>query len=171
MRTLSTRSKIVVGATVAALAVGGSTAAYAFFTTTGSGTGSSATTTGVNGALTFAGSPSAALYPGDSPAPINGTVTNSNSSNQHAYVTSVRAYLTVVKASGAPTGTCDATDYLLAGSSTAASPATQVAATFTPTDIADNASAPFTIALKFNNKATNQDGCKGATVTINYSAV
>lgn len=169
MRTLSTRSKLVVGATVAALAVGSSTAAYAFFSTSGTGNGSSSTTGGVSGGLTFVGSPSAALFPGDNPAPINGTVTNS-STTQSAYVAAVHAYLTVVKATGAPAGTCDATDYLLAGSATAASPATEVAATFTATDLTAGASAPFTIALKFNDKTTNQDSCKGATVTINYIA-
>ena len=169
MRTLSTRSKLIVGATVAVVAVGSSTAAYAFFSTTGTGSGSSATTAGVSGGLAFTGSPSAALFPGDNPAPINGTVTNS-STTQHAYVATVHAYLTVVKATGAPAGTCDATDYLLANSATAASPATQVSATYTATDLAAGQSASFTIPLKFNNKATNQDGCKNATVTINYVA-
>ena len=66
----------------------------------------------------------------------------------------------MTKAGGAPAGLCTAADYTLS----------------TPTmtngagDLAQNATATFTGAtLGFNNTASNQDGCKGATVNLSYA--
>jgi hypothetical protein len=98
------------------------------------------------------------MYPGDSAQTISGTVTNSASNS--AYVNSVTVSIaSVTQASGAG-GTCDASDYTLA------SPTMSVAA-----DVAAGGSANFTGAtIKFNNKASNQDGCNGATVNLSYAS-
>jgi len=67
----------------------------------------------------------------------------------------------VVKAGGAPAGTCDATDYTLSN-------ATMSVGAEVP---AGNGKGSWTGAtLAFNDKAaTNQDACKGATVNLAYA--
>jgi hypothetical protein len=47
---------------------------------------------------------------------------------------------------------------------------TAVPLTMTPADLANGATLTATGKLGFNNKLTEQDGCKGATVTIHYVA-
>jgi hypothetical protein len=69
----------------------------------------------------------------------------------------------VDKAVDAPAGTCDPSDYTLAN------PVMSIGTA--GVDIAAGAFENFTGAtLKFNNKASNQDGCKGATVNLAYAA-
>jgi hypothetical protein len=158
MRT--TRNKKKIGAAVAAgaLVVGGAGVAFAYWSTSGSGAGSAATSAGAADLTVAQTSTISNMYPGDSAQAISGTVTN-NAANS-AYVTQVVASIAGVTQAASATGTCDASDYTLAN-------ATMPVAK----DIAAGATAPFSGAtIKFNNKATNQDGCKGATVNLAYAA-
>jgi len=54
---------------------------------------------------------------------------------------------------------CDATDYTLAGAAMAKNAEVP----------ADDTGTWTGATIKFNNKATNQDACKGATVNLAYT--
>ncbi len=152
---LTKKSKAVV-AGVSMLGLVGTGTAYAYWSTSGSGTGSASTSAGVSNLEIKQTSTISNMYPGDGAQSIAGTV--KNLAAQSAYVTAVTASIASVTPVG--TGTCDATDYTLA------SPVMAVGS-----DLATSATASFTGAsLKFNNKTTNQDGCKGATVNMAYAA-
>ena len=90
------------------------------------------------------------------------STTNPATSANNFYVAQVVASIkSVTKAAGAVDGTCDASDYTLTG------------ATMTVgSDLAPGESANFSGAtLAFNDKSdASQDQCKGATVTITYTA-
>jgi hypothetical protein len=152
----TSRKQSVLGAVAAILLI--AAGAYAYWTSTGSGTGSaSAGTTSavtVNQTTTLS-----AMYPGDSAQTISGNFDNPNSGP--VYVGTVTASIaSVTKASGAPAGTCDASDFTLANA--AMSVNAEVAA--------GTAKGSWTGAtIKFNNKASSQDACKGAAVSLSYA--
>ena len=155
-RSKSKRLAIVTGTV---LVLGGSGIAYAYWSAGGSGTGSAATGTNVAISVNQT-STVTAMAPGDTAQSLSGNFDNPNSGP--VYVTSVTASIaSVVKAAGAPAGTCSATDYTLAN------PVMSVAAQV-PAGDAQGAWSGATI--KFNNSTTvNQDGCKGATVNLTYT--
>lgn len=140
-----------------ALAIGG--VAFAYWTAGGTGTGS-ATVGTVSDITVNQTTVLAAMYPGDSPQTISGTFTNTNSGS--VYVTSVTVSIgSVTKADGAPSGTCDATDFTLTNATAPVgaqvAPGTSVGSWTGPT-------------IQFNDKAgSNQDACKNATVTLAYA--
>ncbi|HET6741637.1 MAG TPA: hypothetical protein VFH76_21985 [Kribbella sp.] len=150
------KKKIIIAA--AATLVIGAGSAFAYWSTTGSGSGAGATSAGASDLTIAQTSTIANMYPGDAPQTITGTVTN-NAANK-AYVNTVTVSIdSVTKASGA-SGSCDATDYTLV------TPVMTVGK-----DIAAGGTESFTGAtLQFNNKAANQDGCKGATVNLSYAS-
>ncbi len=158
MRKLNKKVAAAAAAGIAiAVATGG--VALAFWTSTGSGNGSASTSAGASDLTVTETSPVSNMYPGDSAQTLSGTVKN-NAANS-AYVTAVTAAITgVTKATSAPAGTCDASDYTLA------TPAMTV-----NVDLASGATTAFSGAtIKFNNKtSTNQDACKGATVALSYT--
>jgi hypothetical protein len=148
------KKKIILAA--AAVVVIGAGSAFAYWSTTGTGSGTGSTSAGASNLTIAQTTVFDAFYPGDSAQTISGTVTN-NAANS-AYVNSVTVSISSV--TGAGVGGCDATDYTLA------SPVMAVGS-----DIVSGGSSTFTGAtLKFNNKATNQDGCKGATVHLAYAS-
>jgi hypothetical protein len=150
------RSKKV-GAAVAAgaLVIAGAGMAFAYWSTSGTGTGSATTSAGASNLVIAQTSVISNMYPGDTAQTISGTVTN-NAANS-AYVATVTASIASVTGGA---GACDATDYTLAD------PAMTV-----NQDVAAGAAVAFTGAsIKFFNKATNQDGCKGATVHLAYAS-
>ncbi len=157
-KTRRTRRIAVVSAAALAVAIGGGVA-YGYWTQGGSGTGSA--TTGSTTAITVKQTSTvSALAPGLPAQTLSGNFDNPNSGP--VYVTSVTASISgVTKAVGAPAGTCDATDYTLAG-------ATMTVGAQVPAGNAQGSWSGATLA--FNNKATNQDPCKGATVTLAYSS-
>lgn len=132
--------------------------AYAYWTANGSGTGSASAgdTVAVTANQTTVLTP---MYPGDSPQTISGDFDNPNSGP--VYITDVTVSIaSVTKAVGAPAGTCDATDFTLSGASMAVGAEVP----------AGNGEGAFTGAtIQFNNKASNQDACKGASVSLAYS--
>jgi hypothetical protein len=144
---------------VGALAVAG--VAIAFWTAGGSGAGTGSAASGVSGLTAIQATVLTPMYPGDSAQTISGNFNNSNTGP--VFVTSVTVSIPaggVVKAASAPAGTCDASDFTLANTTMAVN--TQVPS--------GNGVGSFTGAtIQFNNKATNQDACKGATVNLAYS--
>ena len=150
------RRGLVLAGVAVTLAVAG--IAYAFWTGGGSGTGSGAAATGVSGLTANQTTTLSAMYPGDSEQTLSGTFDNPTGANVH--VDTVTASIeSVTKAGGAPAGTCNDTDYALS------SPIMTVNA-----DVpAGNGKGNWTGAkIQFNNKAGNQDACKGATVNLHY---
>ena len=132
--------------------------AFAYWTTGGSGTGTASTGTAANITVVQT-STVTGMRPGDSAQTLSGNFNNGNAGP--VYVGTVTASISsVTKAGGAPAGTCDATDYTLANA----------AMTVNAEVPAGNAQGSWTGAtIKFNNKATNQDACQGATVNLAYT--
>jgi hypothetical protein len=148
--------KIAMVTSALVLASGG--AAFAYWTVGGSGTGTAATGTVANVTVVQT-STITAMAPGDSAQTLSGNFTNPNAGP--VYVGTVTASISsVTKAGGAPAGTCDATDYTLAN-------AAMTVNAEVPAGAAQGAWTGATI--KFNNKASNQDACKGATVNLAYT--
>jgi len=157
MTRFTMKTKIAVLTT--ALVVGGAGMAFAYWTAGGSGTGSASTGT-VVGLTVNQTSTVTGMAPGDSAQALSGKFDNTNSGP--VYVATVTASISsVVKAGGAPAGTCDVTDYTLAS-------AVMTVGTEVPSGTAVGSWSGATI--KFNNKGTIQDACKGATVNLAYSA-
>jgi hypothetical protein len=98
------------------------------------------------------------LAPGADPKAITGLVVNNGPDD--TFITAVAVDIVgVVRAAGAPAGTCDASDYALVG---VRMPVGRALAPF-------GGSTPFAGAsIGFNNKSTNQDACQGATVQLRY---
>lgn len=150
---MRSKKKIILAA--AAVVVIGAGSAFAYWSTTGSGTGSGATSAGASDLTIAQTTVFTAFYPGDSAQTISGTVTN-NAANS-AYVNTVTVSISGVTGGA---GSCDATDYTLAD------PVMTVAADVAAAGVANFSGA----TLQFNNKATSQDGCKGATVNLAYAS-
>lgn len=164
MKLLRTKRAVAVAVVGGLTIVGSGIAAFAYWTSTATGSGSAAATAGTN-SLSFTQNTLAAMYPGDSAQAVTVTVKNTDA-NQKEYVTKVTAYLTV-----SATGTCDASDFLLDGFSTAVA-ATPVTLGWTAQELAAGGSAATTgDTIQFNDKpSTDQSGCKSAAVTIHYTA-
>ncbi len=156
MRTHSTKKKTAV-VTLALLFAGGG-AAFGYWTVGGSGTGTASTGTTADIAVVQT-STLTPMFPGDSAQGLSGTFDNAN--DGPVYVGTVTASISSVdKAVGAPAGTCDASDYTLAG-------AAMTVNAEVPVGSGQGAWSGATI--RFTNKATNQDACKGATVNLAYT--
>ncbi len=140
------------------IAIGAAAGAYAFWTAGGSGTGSA--TTGTNAAITAKQtSVITNMYPGDTAQTISGNFDNTNPGLTRVNTVTV-SIVSVTKATGAAAGTCDASDYTLAG------------ATMTVNAEIQNGTGVggFTGAsIKFNNKTVEQNACKNATVNLSYA--
>ena len=148
----------IAAAVVVALAV--TAGAIAYWTTTGSGTGSA--TTGTNQAVTISqvGTVSG-LYPGGPNQDVNFKITNPAAGNQ--YVSTVTATISsVVKATGAPAGTCAAADYTVTQAGTAVNQDL-------PTGDTSFAS-PKVPTIKMVNSASNQDACKNVKVNLTFTS-
>lgn len=152
----NSKRSIVIGV-IAALAV--AVGAYAYWTAGGSGTGSGTAANGQTALTVNQVTTLTAMYPGDSAQTISGTFNNTNSGP--IYVGTVTAAISsVVKAGGAVAGVCDASDFTLANAAMTVD--AQVA-------VGSSQGAWTGATIKFNNKATNQDQCKGATVNLSYT--
>jgi hypothetical protein len=148
-------TKVVALAAVIVLA--GGAAAFAWWTAGGSGTGSA--TTGAASAVTVVQTSAVTgLAPGVSAQTLSGTFNNPNSGPVYVGTVTV-SIASVTKAVGAPAGTCDNTDYTLSSNPLA----------YDAEVLANDTSAWTGPAIAFNNKASNQDACKGATVNLAYS--
>lgn len=138
---------------VFALAAGG---AYAYWTNSGSGTGTAATSNPSAGQLTVSGTAITGIAPGVAAKPLAGSISNPAGSGSDFHVSGLSATISIDSAHA--TAGCATSDYTLVQPSGVTG------------DLAPGASLPFSSgSIAFNNKATNQDFCKGATVTINYT--
>ncbi|MCU1623573.1 MAG: hypothetical protein JWL79_2418 [Frankiales bacterium] len=169
-------TKLVAAVGASALVVGSAGIAYAYWTSTGTGAGTASTSAGDAGTAEFIkivqNTTLADMYPGDSAQSFTAKVSNISTDGSKVYVSSVKAYLTVVPIVA---GTCDATDYLLNGQSTytAALPATLhwTAVELSATGVGSSQDTASGDTIQFNNKpSTPQNGCKSAAVTIHYVA-
>lgn len=152
------KSKAVVTVVTGVLVVGGAGAAYAYWSTSGTGTGTATTSTGTASLVITQTSTISNMYPGDTAQPIGGTVKNTAANS--AYVATVTVSISSVTPATGVTGGCSALDYSLA------SPGMPVGQ-----DVAAQGTVSFSGAtIQFNDKTTNQDGCKGATVNLVYTA-
>lgn len=147
-------------AAVAATAIvllSGAGVAYAFWSAGGSGTGTATTSTNVP-ITAVQTSVISGLQPGGAAQTLSGNFTNGNTSP--VYVSNVTASISSVTVNGEVAVGCDASDYTIAN-------AAMTVGTEVPAGTAKGAWTGATIT--FNNKATNQDACKGATVNLAYA--
>lgn len=154
------KSAAFVAAGVIGLATAGG--AYAYWTSLGGGAGTASTRDGASSVFEVTGNAATAMYPGDTAQNVTATVKNIGTENYK--LQAVKAFVTTDKPG------CDATDYKLNGAVAPGSSTNAVAIAVTQADLAPNATTTGTFTLQFNNKTTNQDACKGAAVTITYSA-
>jgi hypothetical protein len=151
-----TKKKAVATAVVLLITFGGAIAAYAYWTTTGSGTGSAST--GTSSAISAVQTSTiAGLRPGGAAQTLSGNFTNTTNSGGNVYVTTVTASISGVSGGA---GSCSASDYTLAN-------AVMTVGADIPAGTAQGSWTGATI--QFNNTASNQDGCKGATVALAYA--
>jgi Flp pilus assembly protein TadG len=101
----------------------------------------------------------AAMYPGDSPQTISGNFDAAQDGSGHVSSVTV-SVASVVAAPGAAAGVCGATDF------TVTHAVMPVNRGLSP----GNGLGAFTGAtIQFNDKSTNQDRCKGASVNLAYA--
>jgi hypothetical protein len=164
------KQKVAVALGAGAIAIAGGGVALAYWSASDTGTGTATTTAATNADLSFTNTAISGMAPGVDPAALAVTVKNNNA-HSSAQVNTLTAYLTVAKDPSA-TGTCDATDYTLDGHTDASSanPVTLGWTTATVIPASGTDTTDGTDKLGFNDKpSSNQDGCKGAMVTLNYA--
>ena len=159
-RSTKKKSAAFVAAGVIGLATAGG--AYAYWASLGGGTGTATTRAGASNVFLVTGGSATAMFPGDSAQTITDTVKNTGTESYR--IQAVKAFVTTDKES------CDGTDYRLNGTPAPTSQATAASLAVTAVDLAPAATTTVDYTLQFNNKTTNQDACKGATVTITYVA-
>jgi hypothetical protein len=145
--------------------IAGAGVGYAYWTSAGSGTGTATSALPAALSVTQAAAPTN-LAPGVAPGAVSATVSNVGGSSTVKVSSVLVSIASVVKAAGAPAGTCSAADYVLGGTN----PMTAGAATLATAGAA--ATTTFTGAtLAFvDDPGNNQDACKGATVNLSYTA-
>lgn len=133
-------------------------AAIAYWTTSGSGTGSATTGTSTAVTVTQVGTISA-MTPGSPAQAVDFKINNPALTNQ--FITTVAVSISSVTGPNI-TGPfpCDASDFTLV----------QPTATYGDLTNGDHTYSPSGATLALNNSATNQDGCKSATVHLAYAA-
>ena len=147
---------VVLGLSTLILASG---VAYAYWTANGTGTGTGTAAASTSNVTVVQTSVLTPMYPGDTAQTISGNFDNANTGP--VYISTVTVTISsVTKAVGAPAGTCDATDFTLAD-------ATATVDASIP--VGNGVGAWTGPTIQFNNKATNQDQCKGATVNLGYA--
>jgi hypothetical protein len=163
---------LLVGVGVAVLGGG---IAFAYFTGVGSGTGGA--TVGTNTPITVTQSgPLTPMGPGIAAQQLSGKFTNGNSGPVFVgSVSAVVSAVTPVVPSPAPNPAppaCTPTDFIIAGGAGGAAPFNNAYTTPVGHEVAvgTNVDAWSGLTLQFNNKATNQDACKNASITITYTA-
>jgi hypothetical protein len=149
------RLVVVGGIVVALLAVSGTALGYWTASGTGSGTAGVGTVAGVS--VVQYGS-TGGLVPGGAAQPISFTIHNAGSSQ---YITSVTITISGVTGGGNAHGGCQASDFSLANATVS------IGADLANGDH-DYTSTGATVSMA--NSASNQDDCKGASVTLGFAA-
>lgn len=165
MRTFSKR-KLVVTTAVAAVLVGSGTAAFAYWTSQGKGTGSATTAAAATTLVVTQTTAPEDMFPGDAAQDL--VIKVSNPGPNMVKIAGVSAIATVEKATGA-VGTCDPSDYQVNGKPLPVGGTVDLLWTAVELDAKKDQDSKNTV--NFNNKVdANQDGCKGATLTFQYTA-
>jgi hypothetical protein len=160
-RIIKSRRALVLGV-VAALGI--VAAAIAYWTTSGTGTGSATAGDASAVSVTQVGSITG-LVPGGDAQPVSFKINNPKTTPQ--YVTSVTVSIdSITKDGSAVAGSaCSAADFTLV----------QPTATFGDLSAGDHTYSPAGTAsgatLKMEDTGSNQDGCKGVTINLGFSAV
>ena len=148
-----------VAALAAILAVGGGTIAYAYWTTGGSGSGSAATGTTSNIVVNQTGSAITGMYPGQT-VNLSGTFTNTANPGS-VYITAVTA---AVHAFSSQTDSnkpaCTQADFAIGGTAPVGAEVAH----------GTGVGSWSGLTLTLTDAGTNQDNCKGLTVTLDYTA-
>lgn len=161
-KTSSTKKKTAAMVTAGVLGLATAGGAYAYWTSSGGGTGSASTAAGTENIFLVTGGVANAMFPGDSAQDATATITNTATESYR--IQSVTAYVTTNKVG------CTGSDYKLNGTAAPSTAATAVSLSVSPVDLAPAATTTVDFTLQFNNKATNQDACKGADVALHYIA-
>jgi hypothetical protein len=165
MRTMNKkRLAAVAGGT--AIVMAGAGIGYAYWTTSGTGNGSATTADGNATAFSVAGGAASDMFPGDEAQTVTATVTNVG--DESYKLQTLSAYLTIDEPHA--TAGCSASDYLLNGVDAPGTAGMAANLHVAPTELAKRATTEKTFTLQFHDKSTEQDSCKGASVTVNYIA-
>jgi hypothetical protein len=148
------RRGLVLLGVIAAVVVAG--AAIAYWTAGGTGTSTASTASGAGSLTVNQTSTLSAMYPGDTPQALSGDFTNPTGADVYVDHVSV-----VVSSVTGGAGSCDPTDYKIVGS-----PMTVGARV--PSGSPSGSWSGATI--QFNDKDADQNGCKGATAHLSYTA-
>lgn len=153
---ITRRKKLFIAGIAAVGLLGGS--ALAYWTTTGSGTGSASVGTNTAVTVTQVGTITA-LTPGSTAQAVNFKINNPAATNQ----TIANVLVSIASVTGpniTPTKPCTAADFTL------------VQPTVAYGDLlpGDTTYSPSGATLALDNTASNQDGCKGATVNLAFAA-
>jgi hypothetical protein len=132
--------------------------AYAYWTTTGSGSGSASTGTTSNIVVNQTGS-ATGMYPGQT-VNLSGTFTNTANPGS-VYITAVtaavHAFSTTAVDANKPA--CTQADFAIGGTAPVGA------------EVAHGTGGSWSgLTLTLTDAGTNQDNCKGVTVTIDYTA-
>jgi hypothetical protein len=115
---------------------------------------------GAGGSVTISGNAQGALYPGAGPEPIPLTLSNAASTR-----VSITGLAVSIDGSQLPAG-CDPSSFQLTQSSASSAQPVVVPGNGTVTLPAQGVTAP---SISMVDTNSNQDGCQGATVTLDYS--
>jgi hypothetical protein len=162
-----TKTKIASVLAVTAVVALGGTAAMAYWTTSGSGTGAAgAGDVSDVGVFQTVASPSIlnAMYPGASTT-LSGDFLNTNPGSVHLTTVTISS-IDITPAVGA-SGSCTAADFDLTGTGTVGNSGAVPAST----DGTAHSGSWSGLVFAMKNTASNQDGCKNATLTLHYSAI
>jgi len=150
------RAMVVLGV-IAVFAVAG--AAIAYWTAGGTGTGTASTKLGAGSLTVNQTGTLTPMFPGDSPQTLSGNFDNPTGAS--VLVSQVAVGISSVTQAVGATGSCSSADYTISGS-----PMTVNAEV-----PAGSAKGNWTGAtIQFNDTGSNQNGCKGATVNLSYTA-
>jgi hypothetical protein len=164
MRKFSKKQTVVTGIVAVAL-VGTGTAAFAYWTSQGKGTGSATTAAEAATLVVEQTTSPKGMFPGDANQDLVIKVTNPGPNMVQVH--GVRAVATVEQAEGAA-GTCSVTDYQVNDEQIAESG--QIVLKWTDVELGSEADQDSENVVRFFDKTTNQDGCKGASLDFAYTA-
>jgi hypothetical protein len=153
------KKRLLAAGIVTAILLGGAGAAFAYWTVTGAGTGTAATGDGAEAVVIHSVALTTPLAPGLAPQNIQVTIDNAN--DGPVVVTSVTATVTGVDSASELAG-CDYLDYAIAGTP----------ATLNQSVPVGLGNGPYTTGqtIELTNTASNQDACKGATVSLSFTS-
>jgi hypothetical protein len=165
MRSFSSK-KLVVTAAVAAVLVGTGTAAFAYWSTQGAGEGTATTAAEAATLIVKQTTSPVGMYPGDAAQDLVVKVTNPGPNKVQVEGVSV---VPTVKPADKVEGTCDPSDYQVNGKQLPADGI--VVLNWKAVELDAKADQDSKNTVQFFDKAdANQDGCKGATLVLTYTA-